>query len=557
MNRSANPTAVPPAAPARDRRTAPPAAARVALALTVGAAALTACSSSGGGNAAGTAGSDVATVARAGVRTGGTLRWAVDAMPRTLNAFQADADEDTATVTGATLPAMFRLDAHGRPEARPRLPGQSLRHRPGPAAGRHLRPQPAGEVEQRPGHRRGRLHRPVEGARRQELRVLDGPQRRLRPDRLHRPGRRRPPGEGHLRHALRRLALAVHPALPQVGHRQRRQLQRRRQDEAAGQCRTLRGQGRGHRGRHRHPGPQPRVVGRPGQTRPDRAHRRAAGQARRRSSPRARWTSPRSNRARSARSPVPGASPSARPRTPPTPSSPSTAAPGRWPTSGYGTRWPAPSTARRSPRPSSSRSGCPTSRSATTWCCPRRPATTTTARRSAPATRSRRRRCSPTRAGSGRPPRPARRPRQGPQEGARRPRGRSPWSSPHGPRPRAARRSPCGSCSPRTRRPSTASAAGSPGCSPRSGSRTEISKVDDESYFQDHIAAGDFDLALYSWPGSAYPATDDTPDLRQAGARARRLADRRAELHPGRHRPDRPAADPGRRPSWTRPSRAA
>ena len=43
------------------------------------------------------------------------------------------------------------------------------------------------------------------------------------------------------------------------------------------------------------------------------------------------------------------------------------------------------------------------------------------------------------------------------------------------------------------------------------GIRTEISKVDDASYFQDHIASGDFDLALYSWPGSAYPATDDTP----------------------------------------------
>jgi peptide/nickel transport system substrate-binding protein len=43
------------------------------------------------------------------------------------------------------------------------------------------------------------------------------------------------------------------------------------------------------------------------------------------------------------------------------------------------------------------------------------------------------------------------------------------------------------------------------------GIRTEISKVADDSYFQDHIAAGDFDLALYSWPGTAYPATDDTP----------------------------------------------
>lgn len=119
MNPSANPTAVPPAAPGRPRRRRPGAAARVALALTVGAAALTACSSSGGKHAAGTAGTDVAAVSRAGVRTGGTLRWAVDAMPRTLNAFQADADQGTATVTGATLPAMFRLDGHGTPQADP------------------------------------------------------------------------------------------------------------------------------------------------------------------------------------------------------------------------------------------------------------------------------------------------------------------------------------------------------------------------------------------------------------------------------------------------------
>ncbi|WUH91192.1 ABC transporter family substrate-binding protein [Streptomyces sp. NBC_00433] len=88
-------------------------------ALTAGATlSLTACSSGGGGNhAAGTAGTDVAAVARAGVRDGGTLHWATDDVPRTLNAFQADADADTGTVAGATLPAMFRLDAHGKPSA--------------------------------------------------------------------------------------------------------------------------------------------------------------------------------------------------------------------------------------------------------------------------------------------------------------------------------------------------------------------------------------------------------------------------------------------------------
>ncbi|MET9659847.1 ABC transporter family substrate-binding protein, partial [Streptomyces sp. NPDC006510] len=43
------------------------------------------------------------------------------------------------------------------------------------------------------------------------------------------------------------------------------------------------------------------------------------------------------------------------------------------------------------------------------------------------------------------------------------------------------------------------------------GIRTQITKVSDESYFQDHIASGDYDLALYSWPATAYPATDDRP----------------------------------------------
>lgn len=45
----------------------------------------------------------------------------------------------------------------------------------------------------------------------------------------------------------------------------------------------------------------------------------------------------------------------------------------------------------------------------------------------------------------------------------------------------------------------------------RVGIGTEISKVSDESYFKDHIASGQYDLALYSWPASAFPATDARP----------------------------------------------
>ncbi|WP_405457340.1 ABC transporter family substrate-binding protein [Streptomyces sp. NBC_00101] len=43
------------------------------------------------------------------------------------------------------------------------------------------------------------------------------------------------------------------------------------------------------------------------------------------------------------------------------------------------------------------------------------------------------------------------------------------------------------------------------------GISTVITKVSDASYFKDHIASGDYDLALYSWPASAYPATDGRP----------------------------------------------
>ncbi|MFH8800121.1 ABC transporter family substrate-binding protein [Streptomyces sp. NPDC017936] len=45
----------------------------------------------------------------------------------------------------------------------------------------------------------------------------------------------------------------------------------------------------------------------------------------------------------------------------------------------------------------------------------------------------------------------------------------------------------------------------------RVGIRTELTKVSDESYFKDHIASGEYDLALYSWPSSAFPATDARP----------------------------------------------
>ncbi|MEU3510327.1 ABC transporter family substrate-binding protein [Streptomyces longwoodensis] len=58
---------------------------------------------------------DIASADRARVADGGTLRWAVDDVPETFNSFQADADATTNRVAQAVLPAMYRLDAAGRP----------------------------------------------------------------------------------------------------------------------------------------------------------------------------------------------------------------------------------------------------------------------------------------------------------------------------------------------------------------------------------------------------------------------------------------------------------
>ncbi|MFD8805136.1 ABC transporter family substrate-binding protein [Streptomyces sp. NPDC059597] len=62
---------------------------------------------------------DIALAARTQVAEGGTLKWAVDAVPQTLNTYQADADTGTTRVAQAVLPSMFRLDANGAPEADP------------------------------------------------------------------------------------------------------------------------------------------------------------------------------------------------------------------------------------------------------------------------------------------------------------------------------------------------------------------------------------------------------------------------------------------------------
>ncbi|WP_338315478.1 ABC transporter family substrate-binding protein [Streptomyces bohaiensis] len=61
----------------------------------------------------------VAAADRAALTEGGTLTWAVDAMPATLNAFQRDADEVTDRVAQAVLPMLHTLDEQGRPVPNP------------------------------------------------------------------------------------------------------------------------------------------------------------------------------------------------------------------------------------------------------------------------------------------------------------------------------------------------------------------------------------------------------------------------------------------------------
>ncbi|WP_121832383.1 ABC transporter family substrate-binding protein [Streptomyces sp. S1] len=81
--------------------------------------ALAGCSADDETDAAPLAAQDNAPAPRDRVADGGTLRWAVDAAPTTLNAFQADADATTSRIAGAVLPALYTLDRRGRPQLNP------------------------------------------------------------------------------------------------------------------------------------------------------------------------------------------------------------------------------------------------------------------------------------------------------------------------------------------------------------------------------------------------------------------------------------------------------
>ncbi|MEU1124332.1 ABC transporter family substrate-binding protein [Streptomyces sp. NPDC005899] len=80
---------------------------------------LAGCSSGGGGPAAVAVPQDIAPAPRDHVTAGSTATWAIDALPATLNTFQADADGASARIAGALLPSLFPLDARGEPRLDP------------------------------------------------------------------------------------------------------------------------------------------------------------------------------------------------------------------------------------------------------------------------------------------------------------------------------------------------------------------------------------------------------------------------------------------------------
>ncbi|MBC3842684.1 hypothetical protein GXW82_28430 [Streptacidiphilus sp. 4-A2] len=85
---------------------------------------------------------DLMHAARGRILTGGTLHWAVDAVPATLNAFQAGATGATALVDSAVLPTLFTLDGHARPTRDPDyLSGVDLVSRQPQTVVYHLNPK--------------------------------------------------------------------------------------------------------------------------------------------------------------------------------------------------------------------------------------------------------------------------------------------------------------------------------------------------------------------------------------------------------------------------------
>ncbi|MFE0458017.1 ABC transporter substrate-binding protein [Kitasatospora sp. NPDC058965] len=89
------------------------------LAAVLLVSALSACSGGPTPLAPARAASDLTPADRAALRDGGTLRWAVDRVPAALDVYAADATADTALLAHAVLPSLYRLDERARPVADP------------------------------------------------------------------------------------------------------------------------------------------------------------------------------------------------------------------------------------------------------------------------------------------------------------------------------------------------------------------------------------------------------------------------------------------------------
>lgn len=365
---------------------------------------------------------DIAPAARARLKDGGTVRWAVDAMPGTFNAFQADANGATERITGAVLPTLFTVDGRGVPhrnadyldaaDISAREPKQVVTYKINPRArwsdGRavgaadfqaqwealrgkdnaYWTARNAGydridKVEQGAGPHEvkvtfGRpyadwqsLFTPLypksvmgdpnafnDGAR-EQLPVVAGPfavQERDADDGTVTLVRNRKWWGAPAR--LDRLVLTVVPAGKRAAALAAGALDVAEIDHAAAQ-RVATAQGPASSRAPKDSADGNAARRRPAGTRSSRTARDPPWRPAHRAPPR---RGPTSGRRRTARRCA--VTPSARAWSPPTPSSPSTAAPARSPTRGCAARWPAPSTGSSWPTPSSNRSTCPRGRSA-------------------------------------------------------------------------------------------------------------------------------------------------------------------------------------------------
>jgi peptide/nickel transport system substrate-binding protein len=124
--------------PRPPRRRGPAALTAGALAVALAAAGLSGCSGDGPAPTS----ADLVHADRGRIVTGGTLHWAVDAVPATLNAFQPDATDTTALIDQAVLPTLFTLDEHARatPDA-DYLTGAQLTSRSPQTVVYHLNPK--------------------------------------------------------------------------------------------------------------------------------------------------------------------------------------------------------------------------------------------------------------------------------------------------------------------------------------------------------------------------------------------------------------------------------